>query len=519
MSSSKKKHQGNDKKINMTEKELEKTDNTVDEIKSTKDVIEESSKTESTTEAVVSGIVDNSDKAEETVKQKAVSETVENKEEKNDKAENEKSTEQEKNLFENIKNDIKNISSSNTRELILASAKILLPVIALAIIIATVFTLVKTKNSNDNAVEATGANDIKMSNTTSTIDEEPLQENAYKNVNELFEKFYIALADGDIDTIKQLKDYNDETELITYEKRSEFIEAYDNINCYTKNGLEENSYFVYVSYEAKIKGIDTKAPGLYPWYVYTSEDGSLLIDGNMDEQITATLKLVTNQDDVVDLYNKVDVKYKDAIASDEKLNEFLVELPTQIKVSVGEALAMLETQDNVVATEEGAQQESEEKATDEDANKPQNQVVNERVKATDTVNVRSSDSEEADKIGKAQVGTEMSRTEIKVNGWSKVIFEGKEAYIKSDYLEVISSEEAEVTDEDANNTDNAGVTKTSGKVMATTNVNVRNAAKQTADAIGVAQGGTEYTLIENLGEWLKIDYNGHEGYVKSEFFR
>ena len=113
-------------------------------------------------------------------------------------------------------------------------------------------------------------------------------------------------------------------------------------------------------------------------------------------------------------------EYKDAIASDEKLNEFLVELPTQIKVSVGEALAMLETQDNVVATEEGAQQESEEKATDEDAN----------------------------------------------------------------------------------NTDNAGVTKTSGKVMATTNVNVRNAAKQTADAIGVAQGGTEYTLIENLGEWL-----------------
>ena len=69
---------------------------------------------------------------------------------------------------------------------------------------------------------------------------------------------------------------------------------------------------------------------------------------------------------------------------------------------------------------------------------PQTQTVNQQVRATDTVNVRSSDSEVADKIGKAQQGDILTRTEEKNNGWSKVIYEGKEAYIKSDYLEVVS---------------------------------------------------------------------------------
>ena len=126
------------------------------------------------------------------------------------------------------------------------------------------------------------------------------------------------------------------------------------------------------------------------------------------------------------------------MAADEALSAFLEELPVQIKTSVGEALAQLETQEDNAETSQteetqpsgGEQtQPAESETPGEVEEQPQNQVVNQIVRATDTVNVRSSDSEEADKIGKVQSGTELTRVEERVNGWSKVIFEDREAYI------------------------------------------------------------------------------------------
>ena len=270
--------------------------------------------------------------------------------------------------------------------------------------------------------------------------------------------------------------------------------------------MEENSYFVYVTYEVKFKDIETKAPGLNAFYVYTAEDGSLRIDGDTEENVKAAFKLVTNQDDVVDLYNEINVDYTEATASDETLDQFMTELPVTIKESVGVALAQLENQEeggDTPQTEEGATQPAETETAGGDEELPQNQVVNQIVRTTDTVNVRSSDSEEADKIGKAQAGTELKRIEDRVNGWSKVIFEDKEAYIKSDYLEVVTVEET---------------VETADTVMATTNVNVRNQASQESDRIGSAQAGMSYNLLEDLGEWYKIEYNGTIGFVKAEFF-
>ena len=51
---------------------------------------------------------------------------------------------------------------------------------------------------------------------------------------------------------------------------------------------------------------------------------------------------------------------------------------------------------------------------------------------------------------------EFTVLEQKENGWSKIEYEGKDAYIKSDYLEVISEEPAADTqEENADSTDNA----------------------------------------------------------------
>lgn len=397
------------------------------------------------------------------------------------------------------------LSSEHVRVIVINALKILLPVAACAIVLAVIFSYAGAKKSKEVEQVALSVEENTETTGSVTLSDEPLEENAHEDVNELMRTFYTALADGDIDQIRALKDYNDDTEIITYEKKSEFIESYDNINCYTKPGMDDNSYFVYVSYDVKVKDIETKAPGLNAFYVYTSEDGSLKIDGNLEENITAAFKLVTNQDDVVDLYNKIDVSYNEAIASDEALNSFMTELPTKIKTSVGEALAQLETQ-NTENSENQTETESETQAAETevaDEEIHQNQTVNQLMRVKETVNVRSSDSEEADKIGKAEAGSEITRIEDRVNGWSKVIYDGKEAYIKSDYLEVITTE---------------ATGDPIGSVKATTNVNVRSAANQDSDKLGTAQAGNTYDLLEDQGEWYKINFGGNVGFVKSEFF-
>ena len=176
--------------------------------------------------------------------------------------------------------------------------------------------------------------------------------------------------------------------------------------------------------------------------------------------------------------------------------------------------------DTVVETiiEEAKTEEKDKKeVSQENVEQNTNQAVNQIVRATSTVNVRSSDSEEADRIGKVDLGTELTRVEERINGWSKVIFEGKEAYIKSDYLEVVTAD-TEQPENSADATTPTTNTSTGTTVVASTNVNVRNNPSQDADKIGTAQGGNSYELLEDQGEWFKINYNGQDGYVKSEFF-
>lgn len=49
-------------------------------------------------------------------------------------------------------------------------------------------------------------------------------------------------------------------------------------------------------------------------------------------------------------------------------------------------------------------------------------------------------------------------------------------------------------------------------------INVRASASQDADILGKAGAGDSYKLLETDGDWSKIEYNGSEGYVKTEFF-
>ncbi|MBR1693057.1 MAG: SH3 domain-containing protein, partial [Lachnospiraceae bacterium] len=146
----------------------------------------------------------------------------------------------------------------------------------------------------------------------------------------------------------------------------------------------------------------------------------------------------------------------------------------------------------------------------------------EQVTTTDTVNVRSSDSENADKLGKLEQGTTVTRYEAKENGWSRIDYNGTEAYVKSEYVKVTESATDDTDSQTTETTenDNQDVETVSGKIVVLETVNVRKSASENADRIGTAYKGEYYDLImEQADGWTKIKYNGQTGFVKSEYVK
>jgi uncharacterized protein YgiM (DUF1202 family) len=389
----------------------------------------------------------------------------------------------------------------------------------LVIVVVAVIAAVKLdKRSEAAAAVAAEESQGEAAETTESgivVPEEALEQDAYPEVNNLIKQYYQALVDGDVETIRTLKNYSDEKEEIKIVKKSEYIESYPSITVYTKKGPEENSFVAYVYYEVKFLDYEETAPGLNTLYICANDDGSYYINDNeLDESVIEYLKAISAQNDVIDLFNTVQVQYNEVKTSDEELSAFLDELPDLLSESVSVAMAELEGEDETEEEEEAQPQEVE--------------VVT-KVKTTSVVNVRSSDSVEADKLGQTTSGQVLELLEEKVNGWSKVNFDGKEGYIKSEFLEpeettmvtVTPDADEESADESEETTTAAATTtdsETTTKGKVTDTVNIRQTPSTDGTKLGQIYKGTEIEIIEKQTDgWTKIKYNGSEAYVKSEY--
>ena len=372
----------------------------------------------------------------------------------------------------------------------------------------------------------------------------PLEENAYPEINALIEQYYQAAAEGDIDTINSIKDYSEQTELLQIQEKSNYLEGYEDINCYTKPGPEENSYVVYASYYAKFKDIDRTVCGLNTFVVCQNSDGEYYIhDCTNDEAMREYRINVTKQDDVVELFNRVQVEYNEAVTEDEELAAFLTQLSEDLKASVGDALAEMETETQTEAAEE---QQTEETVAETESAEAETENAGEGslVEAVDVVNIRSSDSETADVLGKAQIGDTFTLLESRENGWSRVEYDGGEAYIKSEYLaaveesasgtvsegeesseaasdetESVSQDEAPAAGEASEAADLSDVPN-SGTYRLTTTVNIRSSASESADRIAVGYSGDEVEIIMKQADgWTRVRFNGETGYIRTDVLR
>ena len=345
-----------------------------------------------------------------------------------------------------------------------------------------------------------------------------MKKDAYPELNELVKTYFTAMQDNDLYTYTQLRSQTDALEEAKLGAKSEYIESYDNICCYTKAGPYTDSYMVYVTYDLKLKDWDKTAPALVTLVVCTNEKGELYVySGSFEENVAEYIKGITSQEDVVELYNSVEQEYKEVVEADPAFREYMSALNQLIKDGVGERVAAAREQaaaEEVTEPEEGTDEttteetETPDSTTEEQPTEPEKpkEII---VEATTNVNVRSSDSENADRLGKVTEGTQLTCEEQQQNGWSRVQYEGKTAYIKTEFLKVIG----------ANAEDATGLTVV-GSVTAKENVNVRVSAESDGEKLGVVNEGDKLEVLEkDKNGWTKVKYKGKVGYVKTEYVK
>ncbi len=384
--------------------------------------------------------------------------------------------------------------------------KVVLPAVVVVAVAITVSVSLSLSNRHKEAQQEAEIASAASDTATETATEEvPLVANEEGAIYTLIATYYNAMATGDEETLRSVCDEISDKDMYRYVELSQYIDYYPTLEIYTKTGPEEGSVIAYVYYKISFVGHEEEVPGYQALYICTNDQGGMYIKrGENSEEVNEYIKTVSTQDDVVEFNNKITVEYNELMVDHPEVLQYISELDSQVSIAVGEKLANQvagETQIAEAGTEEGSTDGQDTQTENGEQQEAEDQGP-QYVTTTTTVNVRSSDSEQADKLGKVSGGTKLQVLEQRPNGWTKVDYEGKEGYIKTEFLQLAES---------------AAGAETIGTVTATTNINVRASASETADRLGVLSGGDSAELVGTEGDWSKIKYNGQIGYVKSEY--
>lgn len=417
------------------------------------------------------------------------------------------------------------------KDFVVAHGKIVMPIALLVCVGITVLIAVSInqKDSLQDEAQALLEQNASVGDGTAldsmgVTPQYELEENAHPEITNIVKTYYKAQVDGDIDTISKLNSYLNDIEVIRVKELSKYIEDYTEINVYTKPGLSENTYVTYVASKVKFKDLESPIAGFQTYYAGKDSDGNdFITEGTYDDTVYEYISNVTVQPDVVELNNRVVVDYNNLLAENPEVNEYVAYLKEKVNEEVGEILAKEEapTPSPTPASSNG----------DDNQNQTSTSVVN-KVRVKEKVNIRKSDSTGADKLGSASAGEEFTLIEKQGNGWTKIEYNGGEAFINSDYVEDVETVTVEIKDNNTeNNNSNTGAnnnsnsdakptnsTEVKGKVTVNdSGVRIRKEPNTKAEVLGTVYTGDKLDFIETTGDWTKVKYKKEYGYIKSEF--
>lgn len=368
--------------------------------------------------------------------------------------------------------------------------------------------------------------------------QEAFQVDTYEDVNALINQYFTAYAAGDVDTIAAIATPITDNEKSYIAEYSKYVDSYENIQCYTKHGLDDKSYMVSARIDIKFTGADTPAPGLDFFYVRTQDDGSLIIDNlysqynrrirenAVDTSVQSLIEEYENSDDLIALQQEVQSKYDEALASDADLADILnIKLPAAIvqwkqNILAQAAAESTETTEQPEETETAETTEQPEETQQPESEQQEAESTSEQVYTTDKVNVRREADTSSEKLGSLEKGTAISRTGTE-GEWSVVNYGGVTGYIKTEFLTTEQPQADTTTDTSSNQSETATGSLAEGTVITLTeSTNIRSNMSETASKVGTAFSGEKVTVVMSYAEgWTKVTWNGKTGYIKTSLLQ
>ncbi|EGT0692821.1 SH3 domain-containing protein [Clostridium perfringens] len=128
------------------------------------------------------------------------------------------------------------------------------------------------------------------------------------------------------------------------------------------------------------------------------------------------------------------------------------------------------------------------------------------------LNVRTSLNENGQVIGTLHKNDKVNVLDKSIDGWYKIDFNGRRAYVSSKYVNLISYKNNEVKTEVKKEP-----IEGTGKVNINTALNVRQASTTNSRIIGSLKGGEKVNIISESNGFYKIEFNNSYGYVYSKY--
>lgn len=350
---------------------------------------------------------------------------------------------------------------------------------------------------------------------TVSTDSEAYQVADQEAINALMTDYFTALADHDTYVLKESVSPAYDNELAYNSIVSDYVDAYENIACYAKEGLEEDDYLVAVYYEMKYSKVRATAPGMQFFYVEKNQDGDLYInniysqhnltyrESETDPSIENLISSYRGEADMVSLIDQVQSGYDEAISSNDNLKEMIeVTIPAALEDWYASMEEYLNVQDEEVVVPDG-DNEPVTQPEDEPATQPEDTGVSEAsgtVYATDLINIRQSPSTDSEVLASATFGSDLKRIGVTEDGWTKIKTGDVTGYVKSEFVSESKPSPKE------------GVVITLKESL-----NLRAGKDEGAELVDTVPAGISVKVLEpDSNGWTKVDYNGKTGYIRSD---
>ena len=144
-----------------------------------------------------------------------------------------------------------------------------------------------------------------------------------KEVKKFMKTYYKRVQNNDLTNLKSMVE--DTNELEKNQKAiHRYVKKYKNLTYLVKQGADDESFIVYVTYEMKIKKISTLAPGMTSYYVMKNGDTFCIYNNEKHDtdEIMDAKKQSQNSKEIKKLTKQINKRYEQALKQDKKLKQF-----------------------------------------------------------------------------------------------------------------------------------------------------------------------------------------------------